>query len=72
MLNKKISINNIIYKNNLNNNKLERFFDLNIFLYLVVASNYLNIINILLLKETNSLIINLKEKLVIKKAKYYN
>jgi len=41
-------------------------------LYLVVASRYLNIINLLLSKKTNSLTKNLKEKLVIKKTKYYN
>lgn len=72
MLNKKVFINNVMYKNSLNNYKLKRFSSLNTSLHLVVANKRLNVINILLSKKMNSSIKNSKEKLVFKKAKYYD
>lgn len=72
LLNKEAFINSVMFENSSDSYEQKRFSELDTSLFSVVATERLDMMNMLLLKEANSSIKNSRDKLIVKKAKYHD
>jgi len=72
LLDKEAFINSVMFENSSNSYEQKRFFELDTSLFSVVATECLDMTNMLLSREANSSIKNSRGKLTVKKVKYHD